>query len=278
MTLNSIWSFLVLALVVYLLLGLYLFLSQSRLLYYPDLPSRAIVATPERVGLAYETVEIRTEDSVRLHGWYLPANGDTRGVLLFFHGNAGNISHRLDSLKIFSDLGLDVLIFDYRGYGRSEGEVSEQGTYLDAQAAWRYLTDGRRISEKNIVLFGRSLGAAIAAQLATRHNPSALIMESGFTSAPDLAAPYYPLFPVRLLARFRYSARDYLKSVRCPVLIVHSLDDEIVPIQHGRELFAAAHEPKEFLEIQGGHNDGFLVSRQSYVAGLDAFLTQYLSE
>ena len=278
MTLNSLWSFVVVALLVYLVLGLYLFLSQSRLLYYPELPSRAIVATPERVGLSYETVEIRTEDGVRLHGWYLPANADARAVLLFFHGNAGNISHRLDSLKIFSDLGLDVLIFDYRGYGRSEGEVSEQGTYRDAEAAWRYLTDGRRISGKNIVLFGRSLGAAIAAQLATRHNPGALIMESGFTSAPDLAAPHFPLFPVRLLARFGYSAKDYLKSVHCPVLIVHSRDDEIVPIQHGRELFAAAHEPKGFLEIRGGHNDGFLLSRQSYVAGLDAFLTRYLGE
>lgn len=278
MTLNSLWSFLVVALVIYLALGLYLFFSQSRLLYYPELPSRAIVATPEHIGLAYETVEIRTEDGIRLDGWYLPAGEKSRAVLLFFHGNAGNISHRLDSLKIFSDLRLDVLIFDYRGYGRSEGQLSEQGTYRDAEAAWRYLTVERRVAEERIVLFGRSLGAAIAAQLATRHDPGALIMESGFTSAPDLAAPYYPLFPVRLLARFRYSAKDYLKAVRSPVLIVHSVDDEIIPVQHGRDLFAAAREPKEFLEIRGGHNDGFLISRQSYVAGLDAFITRHLGK
>ncbi len=278
MALNSIWSLLVLGLVVYLALGLFLFLSQSRLLYYPDVPSRTIVATPDRVGLAYESVEILTEDDVRLDAWYLSTKGEARGVLLFFHGNAGNISHRLDSLKIFTDLGLDVLIFDYRGYGRSEGEISEQGTYLDAEAAWRHLTDDRHIPEKNIVLFGRSLGAAIAAHLAARHKPGALIMESAFTSVPDLAARYYRIFPVHWLARYRYNAEDYLRSVRCPVLIVHSLDDEIIPSQHGRDLFAAANEPKELLEIRGSHNEGFLVSGRTYVDGLDAFMTRYLRE
>ncbi len=278
MTLNGILSLLALILVVYLALCLFLFLSQSRLLYYPNIPSRAIVATPERAGLAYESVEILTEDGVRLDGWYLPVDGDARGVLLFFHGNAGNISHRLDSLKIFTDLGLDVLIFDYRGYGRSEGEVSEQGTYLDAEAAWRYLTDDRRVPEKDIVLFGRSLGAAVAAHLAARHKPGTLIMESAFTSAPDLAARYYRIFPVHWLARYRYNAKDYLKSVRCPVLIVHSLDDEIIPVQHGRDLFAAANEPKELLEIRGSHNEGFLVSGRSYIDGLDGFLTRHLRE
>jgi len=278
MTLNGILSLLALILVVYLALGLFLFLSQSRLLYYPNVPSRAIVTTPARVGLAYDSVEIRAEDGVRLHGWYLPTDGEARGVLLFFHGNAGNISHRLDSLKIFAGLGLDVLIFDYRGYGRSEGEISEQGTYLDAEAAWHYLTDDRRIPEKNIVLFGRSLGAAIAAHLVIRHQPSALVMESAFTSAPDLAARYYRIFPVHWLARYRYNAKDYLRSVRCPVLIVHSLDDEIIPIQHGRDLFAAANEPKELLEIRGSHNEGFLVSGRTYVDGLDAFLTRYLGK
>lgn len=276
MSLNSIWSLLLLGLVIYLALGLFLFVYQSRLLYYPNIPSRAVVATPIRAGLAYESVEIVTNDGIRLHGWYLPTDREARGVLLFFHGNAGNISHRLDSLKIFFVLGLDVLIFDYRGYGQSEGKVSEQGTYLDAEAAWRYLTEGLRVPADEIVLFGRSLGAAIAAHLATKRNPRALIMESSFTSAPDLAGQYYRIFPVHWLARFRYAAKEYLGSVRCPVLIVHSLDDEIIPIQHGRALFAAANEPKEFLEIRGGHNEGFLASERSYIDGLDKFLTQYL--
>lgn len=276
MNLGSIWSFLVVGLVIYLAVALFLFLNQSRLLYYPNLPSRAVIATPDRAGLAYESVQIFTEDGVRLDGWFLPAGRESRGVLLFFHGNAGNISHRLESLKIFSGLGLDVLIFDYRGYGRSEGKASEQGTYLDAEAAWRYLTDERRIPAKNIVLFGRSLGAAIAAHLATRHTPRALIMESGFTSAPDIARRYYRIFPVHWLARFRYDAMEYLASVHCPVLIVHSPDDEIIPIQHGRALFAAANEPRTFLEIRGSHNEGFLASERTYIDGLDVFLTRYL--
>jgi fermentation-respiration switch protein FrsA (DUF1100 family) len=278
MILNSIWPFLAVGLAIYLALALFLFLYQSRLLYFPNIPSRAVFATPDRAGLAYESVEIVTEDGVRLDGWYLPADREARGVLLFFHGNAGNISHRLDSLKIFFDLGLDVLIFDYRGYGRSEGKVSEQGTYLDAEAAWRYLTDGLRVPADKIVLFGRSLGAAIAAQLATKYDPRALIMESSFTSAPDLAGQYYRIFPVHWLARFRYAAKEYLGSVQCPVMIVHSLDDEIIPIQHGRALFAAANEPKGFLEIRGGHNEGFLASGRTYVDGLDQFLTRYLGE
>lgn len=278
MGLNSIWSFLGFVLVVYLAVGLVLVLFQSRLIYYPNVPSRAVVATPERVNLAYEPVEIVTEDGVRLDGWFVPAPGEARGALLFFHGNAGNISHRLDSLRIFAGLGLDVLIFDYRGYGRSEGSVSERGTYLDAEAAWRHLTEERGIPQTRIVLFGRSLGAAIAAHLAARHEPAALILESSFTSAPDLAAQYYRIYPVRWLARFRYSAKEELGSVRCPVLIVHSRDDEIIPVRHGRELFAAAKPPKEFLELRGGHNDGFLVSDRTYVDGLDDFLSRYLRE
>jgi fermentation-respiration switch protein FrsA (DUF1100 family) len=276
MSMGGIWSFLLFVLGVYVVLGAFLYFTQSRLLYYPNLPSRAVVATPARIGLAYEEVALVTEDGVRLHGWFLPSGEDRRGVLLFFHGNAGNISHRLDSLRIFHDLGLAVLIFDYRGYGQSEGKVSEQGTYRDAEAAWRHLTAARGVPENEIVLFGRSLGAAVAAHLATRHRPRALVMESSFTSVPDLAAKYYRIFPVRWLSRFRYDARADLGSLRCPVLIVHSRDDEIIPASHGRALYEAAQAPKAFLELSGGHNDGFLVSGRSYTEGLDAFLAKHL--
>jgi fermentation-respiration switch protein FrsA (DUF1100 family) len=276
MSMGGIWSFLLFVLGVYLALGLVLYVSQSRLLYYPNVPSRAVVATPARIGLAYEEVAFVAADGVRLHGWFLPAGAAPRGVLLFFHGNAGNISHRLDSLAIFHRLGLSVLIFDYRGYGRSEGKVTEAGTYLDAEAAWRHLTETRGIPEDSIVLFGRSLGAAVAARLATRRRPRALILESGFTSVPDLAARYYRIFPVRWLTRFRYDARAALGAVQCPVLIAHSRDDEIIPVAHGRALFAAAAEPKAFLELGGGHNDGFLASGRTYTDGLAAFLARHL--
>jgi fermentation-respiration switch protein FrsA (DUF1100 family) len=260
----------------YALLCAWLFFFQSQLIYFP---TRAIEATPAAIGLAYESVEFRAEDGVRLTGWYLPAcapEGDkacrSRATLLFFHGNAGNISHRLESLAIFHGLGLDVFIFDYRGYGESEGSPDEQGTYRDAEAAWRYLAETRRVPSGQIVYFGRSLGAAVAAWLAARRAPGALILESTFTSAPDLGADLYPWLPVRWLARIDYDTRARLSSVTAPVLIAHSPQDEIIPFRHAQQLFAAAREPKELLRLRGDHNSGFYVTGRDYIAGLDAFL------
>lgn len=273
--LSTVWSIVLVVVGGYAALLLYLYFFQSHLLYLPNLPSREILATPDSIGLVYEHVTIVTDDDIPLDAWFLPVD-QARGVLLFFHGNAGNISHRLDSLKVFNDLGLATLIFDYRGYGRSRGQPSEHGTYRDAEAVWRYLTEKRQTGPKDIVLFGRSLGGAIAASLATKHTPGALIIESGFTSVPDMAADVYPFFPARRLARFRYDTEAYLRSVSCPVLIVHSREDEIVPFAHGHKLFAVANEPKRLLEIRGGHNDGFLVSGETYVDGLDTFLKEHL--
>ncbi len=263
--------------VAYGLVLVFLFITQSRLIYFPSVPSRALDTTPKSIGLDYENVKIVTEDGLRLDAWYVPAR-KMRGFLLFFHGNAGNISHRLDSLKIFHDIGLSTLIIDYRGYGRSEGKPSEQGTYRDAEAAWRYLTKQRGVPASRIVLFGRSLGAAVATYLATRKAPAALIIESGFVSVPELGAQIYPWLPVRWLARFKYPTGEYLKTVSVPVLIVHGRDDEIIPFTHGRSLFERARRPKEFLELRGGHNDGFLVSGRRYVNGLDAFIASVLGK
>lgn len=154
----------------YVVLLLALYLGQDHLLYLPDIPGRELVGSPQDIGLSYDEVRIDTADGVALHGWYVPAP-QARGTLLFLHGNAGNISHRLDSLRIFHRLGLNVLIFDYRGYGQSAGRPSEVGTQQDVLAAWRYLTVTRGETPARIVLFGRSLGAALAAWLATREQP-----------------------------------------------------------------------------------------------------------
>jgi fermentation-respiration switch protein FrsA (DUF1100 family) len=259
----------------YLALLLFVFVGQSGMLYLPDLPSRELTTTPRAIGLAYEDVRLRTDDGVQLHGWFIPA-AQPRGTLLFFHGNAGNISHRLDSIRIFNELRLSVFIFDYRGYGQSEGSPSEVGTQRDAVAVWRYLTEERGVAPQQIVLFGRSLGAAVAAWLATQREPGALILESAFTSVPDVAAEYYWWLPVRLLARFEYATRDYVRAVRCPVLVVHSPDDEIIAFKHGEAIFAAAPEPKELLRLRGSHNEGFLLSGAIYTGGLDAFLARHL--
>lgn len=272
---STVVSVAVLGAVCYGTLLLAAFAFQSRLVYFPDFPSRALGPGPDSIGLAYRQLDIVTEDGVSLVAWHVPAS-EPRGTVLFFHGNAGNISHRLESLKLFNDLGLAILIFDYRGYGRSEGEISEDGIYRDADAVWGHLTEEMGIPPDKIVLFGRSLGAAVAAYVAGRQEPGALILESGFVSVPDLGAGIYPWLPVRWLARIRFPAAEFLQSVTCPVLVVHSRDDEIIPFEQGVKLHAAARQPKEFLEIRGGHNDGFLVSKGRYVEGLDAFVAASL--
>lgn len=252
----------------YVVLAGLLYLYQDRLVYFPE---RALAATPARAGLVYEPVQFMSADGVGLSGWFIPAP-KARATLLFCHGNAGNISHRLESIRQFHQLGLNVFIFDYRGYGESAGSPTETGTYHDAEAARRYLVETRGLAPERIIYFGRSLGAAIAAWLATQNPPRALIVESAFTSVPDFGAEIYPWMPVRLLARLHYPTREYLQAVKAPVLVIHSRDDEIVPFRHGESVYAAARGPKEFLEIRGGHNDGFLVSGAQYTRHLDAFL------
>ena len=268
------WSIIGLFLSLYIGLVVFLFLMQDRMVYFP---TRGIAATPADIGLTYEPVWLETTDGVKLSGWFVPVE-EARGVVLFLHGNAGNISHRLDSIDTFHRLGLSVFIFDYRGYGQSEGKTSEQGTYLDGQAAWRYLVEQRQILPNEIILFGRSLGGAVAAWLAQKYSPGAIILESTFTSVPDVAAKHYPFLPVRLLARLKYNTLARLPEINCPVLIVHSPDDEIIPYSHGQQLFEAAQEPKEFLKLSGGHNEGVFISGKQYETGLDAFITRYAGQ
>jgi len=248
----------------------YVFFFQARLIYFPGIGGGPRV-TPADAGLAYDEVRFRAADGPELHGWYVPAEG-ARATVLFMHGNAGDIRHRLDTLAFFHRLGLSVFIFDYRGYGESEGRTTEAGTYADAQAAWRYLVEERGAPPERIVLFGRSLGAAVAAWLAAREGPAALIIESAFTSAPELAAKYYWYLPVHWLARFHYDTRAALGRVGCPVLVLHSREDEIIPFAHGQALYAAAAGPKQFVELRGGHNEAFFVSQAVYAAALGEFL------
>ncbi len=250
---------------------LVVYLMQSRMLYLPDVPGRTLTLAPTDIGLEYEDVSIETADGVKLHGWFIP--GQSSRVLLFFHGNAGNISHRLHSIRQFRDLGLSVFIIDYRGYGQSEGRTTEKGVYRDAAAAWRYLTEDRGVVPGNIVIFGRSLGASVASRLAGQHQPLGLIVESSFTSVPDIAQELYPWLPARWLSHLSHATRDYIQDVRCPVLIVHSRDDEIIPFHHGEAVFASANEPRTLLTIRGTHNDAFVRDERAYMQGLRTFLT-----
>ncbi|MHC4478642.1 MAG: alpha/beta hydrolase [Planctomycetota bacterium] len=241
-------------------LGVILYLMQPKFLYRP---LREIPYTPGELGLEFANIFFETEDGLKLNGWYIP-NENAKFTVLFCHGNGGNMMHRLDSINMFYGLGLSCFIFDYRGYGQSRGSPSEQGTYQDAAAAYKYLTDEKKIQRSDIIILGRSLGASIAAQLAGKSEPAALIIESGFTSYADIGKEFYPYMPVRWFAAFSYNTADYVRDVRCPVMIIHSRNDEIVPFEFGLELYEIANEPKEFVEIYGSHSDGFLVSGDIY--------------
>ncbi|RKZ49225.1 MAG: alpha/beta hydrolase [Gammaproteobacteria bacterium] len=256
---------------VWVLLSLLLYLFQPKFVYFP---LSEIDYTPDMAGLAYEDIYFKTEDDVELNAWFIPVEG-ARKTLLFFHGNGGNISHRLDSLKIFHELGLSVFIIDYRGYGQSQGTTSEQGTYKDAEAAWQYLTESRGIPDKDIIIFGRSMGGGVATWLSIQHTPDLLILESTFTSVADMAKHYYPYLPAHLLTRIKYASIDRIGAIQCPILFSHSQTDEIVPFELGLQLFKQAQAPKMFMQLEGGHNDGFIVTGRSYVNGIKEFLNTY---
>lgn len=250
------------------LLNATFYLLQPGMVFHP---TRELGATPAAWGWRYEEAWLTSEDGIRLHGWFLPSEGSRR-VLLFFHGNAGNIADRGDSLAIFHRLGLNVFIFDYRGYGRSEGEPNEAGLYRDAAAAWRYLTEQRGFAASDIVLFGRSLGGAVAAKLASEHSPAGLILESTFSSAREMAGHLLPIIGRLVLQRYALATADYVRQAHCPLLLLHSPEDDVIPYAMGEKVFAAAAEPKTLFRLRGGHNDGFLLSQPGYEQALASFI------
>ncbi len=239
------------------------------------IPRDDLIATPEAVGLTFEDVYFETTDNVKLHGWYLPSDFP-RASLLFCHGNGGNLSYRTESLRQLQSLNLDIFIFDYRGYGQSEGTLSEEGTYNDALAAHQWLF--KKNPNQAMIIYGRSLGGNIAADLATRVNADALILESAFTCVADMGRELFPFLPVRLLNTIEYDALSKMMKIRMPTLIIHSRDDDIVPYHHGQTLYAAALPPKELLTISGSHNEGYLLSEDEYLLGVNDFITKYIDE
>jgi hypothetical protein len=244
---------------------------ERQLIYFP---ARALDMEPAALGLRHEELQLVAEDGVRLHGWFLPVPG-ARRVVLVCHGNAGNISHRLErALLMQRELGVSVLLFDYRGYGRSEGTPDEAGTYADARAAHRWAVDSARVEPRDLLLFGESLGAAVATQLALERPAGALVLESAFTSIPDMALAAYPFLPpVGGLIRTRYETLGKLPKLSLPLLVLHGERDEIVPLSQGRRLFEAAGEPKRLFVIPGaGHNDTYAAGGEAYWRVLREFL------
>lgn len=257
----------------YLAVVAWVYTSQRRMLY---IPSQSEIGTPGDMGMPYEDVRLTNSLGTRLHGWYVE-HETPRFTVLFSHGNAGNISHRLASIRLFRDLGLSVFVYDYSGYGRSGGEPSEEATQADARAAWDWLVREKGSSPESIILFGRSLGGAVSARLAADlHsqgvNPAGMVLESTFTSVPDMGAYIYPWLPVRLLAKYRYNSKDALESLSLPILFGHSPDDEIIPYAIGRSLYESYGGPKRFLKMRGDHNTGYVLMETVYPAELDRFL------
>jgi fermentation-respiration switch protein FrsA (DUF1100 family) len=247
-------------------------LTQDRLIYFPHIGG-GVTATPARVKLAFDDVRITTADGETLAAWWVPV-APVRGVVLLFHGNAGSIADRIDYLPHFNAMGHAVLLVDYRGYGSSTGKPSETGTYADAQAAWHWLTVERGFKPVDITVVGESLGGAVAAELAARMQPRALVLISAFTSVPNLGSEIYPWLPVRLISRYRYDTLQNLGQFRGPVLIAHSRDDEIVPFAHGERLHAAVAGATSLLEMRGGHNEAFLFGRPEWTQAVAGFLQQ----
>lgn len=239
--------------------GLVLFLMQPKLMYRP---LKEVLYTPDELGIKFEDIAIETEDSLKISAWYIPAP-NAKFTVLLCHGNGGNIMHRLDYINIFYNLGISCLIFDYRGYGKSQGKPNEQGTYKDAMAAYNWLIN-KKIEPQSIILYGQSFGGSVAAQLASRVQAGAVVLENVFTSYLDMAKKFYWYMPVRFFIRYNYNTLEYLADIHCPVLVIHSKDDEIVPFEFGQKIYETASEPKEFVEISGGHNDGFLMSIDIY--------------
>ncbi len=254
--------------VILFLFGFTKYLEKTNIFF----PSKEIELKPDSLGLAFEDIYFYTSDQRRLNGWFVPANGNKK-VLLFFHGNAGNISHRLDSITTFNKLGLGIFIIDYRGYGLSLGRPTEKGIYLDAQAAYDYLLSKKNIKAGSIIVYGESLGAQAAVDLASKNKVAALILEEAFPSAKDMSAAIYPFLPTIFLS-IKFDSIGKIRKISCPKLIIHSRNDEIVPFRLGKKLYEAAAEPKEFLELRGGHNTCIFDSHDLFVAGLKKFLAK----
>ena len=237
-------------------------------------PSKHIVWTPDQSGFDYENVYITASDGTKIHGWYIVC-GNSRGTVLFFHGNAGNISHRRDSIRIFNSLGMSVFIVSYRGYGESEGSPSIKGVDLDALAAWNWLVSEREIPPEKILIFGRSLGGAVAVELMRNAKPRAAILESTFSALADMAGFDFLSPLASLLIGGAWNSALTAAGIDTPTLCIHSPQDEIVPYRLGKRLFEALAGEKYFYDITGDHNNGFLLSMPEYKEQLGRFITEY---
>ena len=251
-----------------LVIALMLYRFEHSQVYHP---TRDAEYTPDDVGRPAEDVWLKTSDGLRLHAWFFAADQSSpraKFVMLFCHGNGGNLTSRPGYYRAILETGVNLLTFDYRGYGRSDGEPSEAGTYTDAEAAYQWLRT-RGFAPEHILVWGESLGGGIASHLATTEPVGGLMLQSTFTSIPDIGAELFPWLPVRLISRIKYDTHSRLPHLKCPVVVMHSRGDTTIRFHHGERNFAAAREPKAFVELEGDHNDALLANRAAYVSGAE---------
>jgi uncharacterized protein len=270
---KRIMNWLIILVLFYVGFALVVVWREPSLIYFP---SRQLDRTPADDGLRFEDVWLDTADGVRINGWFIPAAAPrtTPFTVLFFHGNAGNMADRFEKQQILRSLGVDFFTVDYRGFGRSDGSPNEQGTYRDAQAAYDYLVQVQKRDPKTILVYGESLGSAIAVELASKKPVGGVILEEAFTSAGDVGQKMFPFLPVRWMVRNKYDTLSKIAGIHAPLLILHSREDEMFPLTHAERLLAAANEPKQLVELRGGHNDAFLVSGEAYRASVKDFLSR----
>ncbi len=235
-------------------------------------PTAEMPVTPGLIGLNYEDVYFKTPDSLTLNGWLIKSTS-AKVTILFLHGNAGNISHRLEKLELFHRLGVNVFIVDYRGYGKSQGKPTEEGLYVDAVSAFDYLAARPDITKEKIIAYGDSLGGVVAVDLATKRKVAALVVDSSFGSSADVAKTIFPFVPTFLL-KTKMDSTAKVKTLTLPKLFIHSVNDEIIPFALGKKLFDAAAAPKEFLPITGGHNTNHIDSHDALLKKLSQFFGQ----
>ena len=265
-------SWLSLILIILLAVGLFYFFYPQVENFFVFYPQSSFDSVPADWDMRYEDIYFDTEDKKRLHGWFFPLEGDAP-VILFCHGNAGNISHRLENVKFLLDQQLQVFIFDYRGYGKSGGRPSERGLYRDGLAAYDFLVNQKKISPDRIVPFGRSLGASVVIEISLGREVKSLILESAFTSTKGMAKTLFPFMLLSPLLPAHYNNLEKIAQVKVPKLFVHGEDDEIVSFSMGQKLYQAAKSPKYFYPLKGaGHNDTYLVGGNTYFKTLDDFV------
>lgn len=241
--------------------------KQEKKLYLPD---KAILLTPTAIDIAYEDEYCKTEDGETINAWFIPANG-AKTTIIYCHGNEGNIADRLTRINFFHNLGVNLLIFDYRGYGKSSGKPTEEGLYKDTLAVYDYLISRKDIDKDKIIALGVSLGGPVAAELCLKRKVRVLVLESSFVSLAIEAQDLYPFLPIQFLLFEKYDTLAKIKNIHIPKLVVHGLDDEIVLYKHARFLYDAAPPPKTFLQYHGGHSDDVFKLSNTYKDALKKF-------